>query len=1179
MFLLCKKNYMKKFYFVICLFFLLLRVFSQEFSKIVPVNPNVASLFKSTITPVNEYSGLVNVLIPLYTVTEGAITVPLSLSYNNSGIQVSEESGIVGLGWTLNTGGAITRKVNGNDDFNTSAVGYLRHGKRYPDPYIPGPDGYFNPQSGIVNANSECQFFVNGNLTHFDPTIYQYYQDYDFLPDVFYYSFNGYSGSFVLDSNAHVVLMKKEGLKIVVDRSGGSQSVKFTITTEDGTIYEFNKTEFTNFSGTGLGMPGYTSSWYLSKITDISGNHIDFVYENKENIVPLRSFTQTFEIDQCVPACINAGASFKEYAGPYTTIEGIYLSEILFSTGKVKLNYSNYNERTDLKGYYLNSIEIKDISNNIVKRHDFNYSYFGDSRKGGSKGLAQGDYSQSIYSLTTESHLNLRLRLDSVTEDYVKTHSFEYNKIGYNNPVPNKTTLDQDYWGFYNGANNTRSFIPSVNPNISGLQGSFFVAANRVPSDVHAKLFSLNKITYPTKGSTVFEYETNTFGEIELQTHTTRQEVTAKADETTPYTVSVPFTPEKLPFKIEASFVLQGWNTSMSPNKPNINFPNTFNLKLKKADGTQLRYYYFPSDVGNQQWNNVSGSSYAGYVYPAEEFGTALNPISGNQFILEAYFNDQNGLLMGVANIRASWDAIHETVSSYYSKGGGLRVKSISDYDSDGSLKMKRTFNYHYINMINGQMVQKSYGKLYTSKVRYAREHTFRYSGNDPDIVRNPVIVGSSNSINAFSKEAGSYVGYSEVETVYESNNGDNGKQIKKFYNQTDDLQTLSYPLIKGLDDYYSFPTLKSPRNGLNYLTENYKRQGNFYSLVSKIENDYDINGYSASNFDLFTLYHNSDYIIGAKKENLAMRNNTYIGCNYLQFQLYPYYSNLIQQTAIRETLYDITGQNPILNGQKFYFENAKHLQKTRIESTNSSGEVLETKIYYPDDISSTASLAEGGNLTSSEYAQIDRLKSDDLHRIATPIQTVTKKNGQIISIQRNLFKTDDGIVLPSNVKIAKGANSLEDRLIYYDYDSKGNPLEVSKSDGVHIVYIWGYNQTQPIAKIEGASYPKPNDPKSTDVPQNLIDQIVAASNADASQALNNDESALLLALDTFRKDPALEKYQITTYTYDQLVGVRSITPPSGVRENYIYDTANRLEKITDIDGKILKEFKYNYKQ
>lgn len=1155
---------MKRIHFISYFLLLSCSVFSQEFSKIVPVNPNVASLFKSTITPVNEYSGLANVSIPLYTVTEGNISVPISLSYNNSGIQVSEESGIVGLGWALNIGGAITRMVNGNEDFDTSSVGYLKHDKQYPDPYIyPGADGYFDPdQHGFVDPDSQCKFLVNGNLTSFDQTVYSYYyQDYDFMPDVFYYNFNGYSGSFVLDSNGNAVLMEKEGLKILVDTSSGSsQSVKFTITTEDGTIYEFNKTEFTNFSGSGLGIPGYTSSWYLSKITDISGNHIDFIYENKGNIVPLRSFTQNFEIDSCTDCATSSPeARFKEYAGPYTSIEGVYLSEIHFSNGKVKLNYSGDNVRTDLKGYYLNSLQVVDNTNKTIKQHDFNYTYFGNAANGNSKSLSQGDYSQSIYSLSSESHLNLRLRLDSVTEDSIKTHSFEYYP-GYNNYVPNKTTLDQDYWGFYNGANNTRSFIPSVNPNISGFNGSSFVAANKVPSEAHAKLFSLAKITYPTKGSTVFEYQTNTFAEIELKTITTRDWVTAKADETTPYSVSVPFTPATFPFRIEASFLLQGWNSSMSSSKPYVDFPNTFHLRLKKSDGTDLKYYYFPSNEGNQKWNNVQGGSYAGYVYPAEEFGTQQNPTSGNQFTLEAYFNDRDGLLFGIATIKASWNATHENISSYYSKGGGLRVKSISDYDSNGSLKMKRAFNYHYQSTVDGQVVQKSYGKLKTSKPRYERVHLFTYTGTTNSSTRNPVIVGSSNSINTFSKDAGSYVGYDQVETVYESGNIDNGKQIKKFYNIKDNLDTFSYPRLKGQDDYYHFPTLKAPHNGLNYLTQNYKREGNTYSLVSEIENSYSINGFSASNFDLHVLYQNSDYIIGAKKENFSLLGNNYIGCSYFQFQLHPYYSNLIQQTAIKETLYGTNGQNPVVNEQRFYYDNAMHFQKTRIESNNSVGKVLETKIYYPDDISSTISLAEGGNLTSSEYAQIDRLKADDLHRIGTPIQTVTKKNGQITSIQRNLFKTDDGIVLPSSVKIAKGTNSLEDRLVYHDYDSKGNPLEVSQKDGMHIVYIWGYNKTQPIAKIENATNA----------------QVAAALGVSDLNTINETN---LSAINSLRTNTSMSDTMITTYTYLPLVGVSTITDPKGDTITYTYDAFGRLEFVKDKDGNILSENQYNYKQ
>jgi len=86
-------------------------------------------------------------------------------------------------------------------------------------------------------------------------------------------------------------------------------------------------------------------------------------------------------------------------------------------------------------------------------------------------------------------------------------------------------------------------------------------------------------------------------------------------------------------------------------------------------------------------------------------------------------------------------------------------------------------------------------------------------------------------------------------------------------------------------------------------------------------------------------------------------------------------------------------------------------------------------------------------------------------------------------------------------------------------------------------------------------------------------------ANADASVAANNDETVLLSILNSFRN--SLSNNQITTYTYDPLIGVRSITPPSGIREVYLYDSANRLKEIRENSqtGNLLKEFKYNYKQ
>lgn len=47
---------------------------------------------------------------------EEPVNLPISLSYHGSGFKVSEVSSSVGLGWTLNAGGIITRSVRVRPD-------------------------------------------------------------------------------------------------------------------------------------------------------------------------------------------------------------------------------------------------------------------------------------------------------------------------------------------------------------------------------------------------------------------------------------------------------------------------------------------------------------------------------------------------------------------------------------------------------------------------------------------------------------------------------------------------------------------------------------------------------------------------------------------------------------------------------------------------------------------------------------------------------------------------------------------------------------------------------------------------------------------------------------------------------------------------------------------------------
>jgi hypothetical protein len=60
--------------------------------------------------------GSMPTVIPIYTLKEGNLTVPISLVYDGSGVKVSEQPSTVGQNWQLQAGGNIVREVRGKPD-------------------------------------------------------------------------------------------------------------------------------------------------------------------------------------------------------------------------------------------------------------------------------------------------------------------------------------------------------------------------------------------------------------------------------------------------------------------------------------------------------------------------------------------------------------------------------------------------------------------------------------------------------------------------------------------------------------------------------------------------------------------------------------------------------------------------------------------------------------------------------------------------------------------------------------------------------------------------------------------------------------------------------------------------------------------------------------------------------
>ena len=138
--------------------------------QVIPPSPDAASLGKYGSIPVGLHTGVPNISLPIFTIKQGSLEVPISISYHASGIKVSETASWVGLGWTLNAGGAVSRSVVGKSD-------------EY---------GFFG--TTVKSA---------GQITQSDFSFLKPFADAsgDYESDYYFYNFNGRSGKFVYKQN------------------------------------------------------------------------------------------------------------------------------------------------------------------------------------------------------------------------------------------------------------------------------------------------------------------------------------------------------------------------------------------------------------------------------------------------------------------------------------------------------------------------------------------------------------------------------------------------------------------------------------------------------------------------------------------------------------------------------------------------------------------------------------------------------------------------------------------------------------------------------------------------------------------------------------------------------------------------------------------------------------------
>jgi len=507
-------------------------------------SPTAANLGVYGEIPVSYYTGTPNISIPLYELKGKKINVPISLTYHPAGIRPEIHPGPVGLGWTLQAGGVITRTIigNGTDESqnsiqNRAVNGYLQ----YAGSWIADASWKQHISNAVAGNCGTCRNII-WNQAPFS----------DFEPDEFSFSLPGLSGKFWFDQTGSIKVQCDRPVKVVfnnefiqpfelnLDYSSYylepyfQRSFKaFVIIDEFGTRYSFgglNAIEFSDpiaygFDSKGNVIPGkgyllQANSWFLNKIESAdSSDVINFEYERGPFV------TQLFKASES-SAYTTANANnftVNNLKLNGTIICPVYLTKISRTNGETlefKLNKSNelsYSENEYLsifpsqstdnylllgktqsiprlnENYYsdkfdriqwlkLDTINVKDVYGSLIKAVTFSYNNNSSERL----------FLESLCLHRIGWLGNLRERILETPMQY----HFQYKnkqKLGA------YLTCITDHWGFNNGKSYPTNGI---------------ITQLRNPDADFMDAGVLSEIRYPTGGYTKLYFEPHDYAKV-----------------------------------------------------------------------------------------------------------------------------------------------------------------------------------------------------------------------------------------------------------------------------------------------------------------------------------------------------------------------------------------------------------------------------------------------------------------------------------------------------------------------------------------------------------------------------------------------------------------------------------------------------------------------------------------
>ena len=177
--------------------------------------PKQVSLQSSGGVSCHLFTGQAGYTIPIYKLDDPDFQLDIALRYQSDGFKPFLPSGFYGQDWSLIAGGYITRTVQGFPDEQKIANMWV--------------NGYLEDNIGMQHALSEQCVYDKEAVFNFSSSVYSEghglscslgdgygpnWWTIDYMPDIFYFSFMGHQGSFIIDNDGNPTIISGDFIDV-----------------------------------------------------------------------------------------------------------------------------------------------------------------------------------------------------------------------------------------------------------------------------------------------------------------------------------------------------------------------------------------------------------------------------------------------------------------------------------------------------------------------------------------------------------------------------------------------------------------------------------------------------------------------------------------------------------------------------------------------------------------------------------------------------------------------------------------------------------------------------------------------------------------------------------------------------------------------------------------------------